>query len=67
MFIIIGLIKVNASLYNPDRRESRPTLWGTSDIANNATYEADVDLKYIAYWTQCIRITAKYEISYPVM
>ena len=26
-----------------------------------------VDLKYIAYWTQCIRITAKYEISYPVM
>ena len=42
MFIIIGLSKVNASLYNPDGgARSRQTLWGISDIANNAKYEAD--------------------------
>ena len=42
MFIIIGLSKVNASLYNPDlKAKSRQTMWGISDIANNAKYEAD--------------------------
>ena len=41
VFIIIGLSKVNASPYNPDWGESRPTLWGTSDIANKARYEAE--------------------------
>ena len=37
MFIIIGFSKVNASPDNPDcGADSRPTLWGTSDSANNA-------------------------------
>ena len=41
VFIIIGLSIFNASTNKPDWAKSRQTLWGISDIANNARYEAD--------------------------
>ena len=51
VFVIIGLSKVITSPDKPDIRtegaESRLTLWGTSDSANNAIYEADGPSVYI--------------------